>query len=41
MDFSLMTPKHWLFLISILVFLNVIVYGCFLLFWFGRLCLGC
>lgn len=41
MDFSMFTPKHWLFLISILVFLNVVVFGCFLLFWTGRLCMGC
>nr|WP_290665107.1 hypothetical protein [Ardenticatena sp.] len=41
MDFSLFTPKHWMFIISVLVFLNVVVYGCFLLFWAGKLCFGC
>jgi len=38
---ELITEKHWYFLLSILLFLNVTLFGCFILILTKKVCIGC
>lgn len=36
MDYEALTPRHWILLMMILLFFNIICYGCGLLLMFNR-----
>ncbi len=38
---EMITERHWYFLFSILIFFNVTVFGCFVLFLTHKICFGC